>query len=63
VGDWARHGWGARHAGISAGDRWFTVIRSAGMTQRLLWTSAAHSHVGKVRKINEDACLERPASR
>lgn len=30
------------------------------MTQRLLWTSAAHSHVGKVRKINEDACLERP---
>ncbi len=30
------------------------------MTKRLLWTSAAHSHVGKVRKINEDACLERP---
>jgi protein phosphatase len=24
------------------------------------WTSAARSHVGLVRKINEDACLERP---
>lgn len=30
------------------------------MSQRFLWTSAAHSHVGKVRQINEDACLERP---
>ena len=26
--------------------------------QRLLWASAANSHPGTVRKINEDACLE-----
>ncbi|MGH8808792.1 MAG: PP2C family protein-serine/threonine phosphatase [Noviherbaspirillum sp.] len=25
------------------------------------WTSAARSHVGLVRKINEDACLDQPA--
>ncbi|MEN8179351.1 MAG: protein phosphatase 2C domain-containing protein [Pseudomonadota bacterium] len=27
---------------------------------RFLWNSAALSHVGKIRKLNEDACLERP---
>lgn len=30
------------------------------MMQRLVWSSAARSHVGMVRKINEDACLEMP---
>lgn len=30
------------------------------MSQRLVWTSAAHSDIGKVRRVNEDACLERP---
>ena len=30
------------------------------MSGGLRWTSAAHSDVGKVRRINEDACLERP---
>ncbi len=30
------------------------------MSQHLRWTSAAHSDVGKVRRTNEDACLERP---
>ncbi|MDJ0807735.1 MAG: protein phosphatase 2C domain-containing protein [Gammaproteobacteria bacterium] len=27
---------------------------------RLSWSSTALSHVGRVRKLNEDACLERP---
>jgi len=30
------------------------------MARRLVWSSAAHSHVGMVRTINEDACVELP---
>lgn len=30
------------------------------MARRFTWSSAAHSHVGKVRKLNEDACLSLP---
>ncbi len=28
--------------------------------ERLQWTSASRTHVGRVRKLNEDACLELP---
>lgn len=31
------------------------------MTRRLVWSSAAHSHVGMVRSVNEDACVELPS--
>ena len=30
------------------------------MAKRLVWSSAAYSHVGRVRKINEDSFLELP---
>ena len=30
------------------------------MKTQLMWTSAAQSHVGRVRRVNEDAYLERP---
>ena len=30
------------------------------MTKRLVWSSAAYSHVGLVRKVNEDSFLELP---
>ncbi len=30
------------------------------MKTQLMWTSAAKSHVGRVRRVNEDAYLERP---
>lgn len=30
------------------------------MTKRLVWSSAAYSHVGLVRKVNEDSFLEQP---
>jgi len=30
------------------------------MTKRLVWSSAGYSHVGRVRKINEDSFLEIP---
>jgi protein phosphatase len=32
-------------------------------TAQFQWTSAFHSHVGLVRKINEDACLDQPDKR
>jgi len=31
------------------------------MARRLVWSSAAHSHVGMVRTVNEDACVELPS--
>jgi len=30
------------------------------MYEQFWWTSASRSHVGLVRKVNEDACLDRP---
>jgi len=36
------------------------ISMNATPPKRLVWSSDSTTHVGKVRKVNQDACLERP---
>ncbi|MCG6657481.1 type VI secretion system-associated protein TagF [Halomonas campisalis] len=56
-GEWQRHGWERRAL------RWLApraVAPAAPLLGPPRLRSASVSHVGKVRRVNEDACLDRP---
>ncbi|MEX0731298.1 MAG: type VI secretion system-associated protein TagF [Aquisalimonadaceae bacterium] len=56
-GEWARHGWDTRTVRWSGGE---AVSSTSPVIAPLGLRSAAISHVGKVREVNEDAWADRP---
>lgn len=55
-GEWSRHGWHSRQTRWSAPAR---PVEAAAPLAPLRFRSCSKTHPGKVRTVNEDACLER----